>query len=96
MQAMSRKRPKPKDGTDSTGETPPKKSGSYPSRKKTKYVGVSEAVYAALQEFAAQNSTDDDKKSVPWALRILLNPVLRQKGLLKPTKPAEEPKEPEE
>lgn len=88
MKHMAKKKPqKPVEETPPVEATAtPKKS--YPSREKVKYVGIPAAMYDALEQYAAEHSTEIDNKSISWAARAAVHEFLKAKGYWPPPKKA--------
>lgn len=56
----------------------------YPSREKTRYVGISLELHQALQRYADSRSDEDDQKSVNWTARRAIRKFLTEEGFLPP------------
>lgn len=61
------------------GPKPKRPRGTYP-KENTRYVGISLALYQAIQEYADEHSTEDDQKSITWAAKRLIRIGLASEG----------------
>jgi hypothetical protein len=74
MATMAKKGGKP--AGEGPKESDPAGGKRPPSREKLRYVALPLDLHAALVEYAADHSDEDDDKSISWAARVLLKKAL--------------------